>query len=87
MANHKSAQKRIRQTVTKTKVNSDRRSRIRTAIKKVYDLVAAKDKKELPTALKTAESELMKGVTKGLVKKNNAARKVSRLVKHAKANA
>ena len=80
MANHKSAQKRIRQTARKTEVNRKRRSQIRTAIRAVMDAITAKKKDEAASALKKAESSIMKGVTKGVVKKETASRKVSRLV-------
>ncbi|MBT4878361.1 MAG: 30S ribosomal protein S20 [Alphaproteobacteria bacterium] len=80
MANHKSAQKRIRQTERKTEVNRKRRSQIRTAIRAVMDAITAKKKDDATTALKKAESSIMKGVSKGVVKKETASRKVSRLV-------
>lgn len=84
MANHASAKKRIRQAVKKTEVNSKRKSRIRTAIRKVYDSIAQKDAKLTKELFVQAESEIMKGVSKGIVKKETASRKVSRISKFIK---
>lgn len=80
MANHKSAKKRIRQTIRKTEVNRKRKSQIKTAIRSVLDAISAQKKELALTALKKAESTLMKGVSKGVIKKETASRKVSRLV-------
>ncbi|MCC7167580.1 MAG: 30S ribosomal protein S20 [Rhodospirillales bacterium] len=85
MAHHKSAKKRIRQTVRRTAVNDARRSRIRTYVKKVETAIAAGDKEAAKAALKVAEPELARGAGKGLVPKNTAARKVSRLSARIKA--
>ncbi len=79
MANHKSAEKRGRQTITRTAVNRTRVSRIRTSIKKVELAIATGNKAEAQKALREAQPELMRGVTKGVVKKTTAARKMSRL--------
>lgn len=79
MANHKSAEKRIRQTATRTEVNRARVSRIRTFVKKVEAAIATGKKAEAQQALKEAQPELMRGVTKGVVKKGSASRKLSRL--------
>ena len=79
MANIKSAQKRIRQTEKRTQVNAARRSRIRTFIRKVIEAVKAGNIDEAKTALRTCQSEIMRGVTKGVLHKNTASRKVSRL--------
>lgn len=87
MAHHKSALKRIRQTARRTEVNSVRRSRIRTFIKGVEVAVEAGDKKAAAAAFKIAEPEIMRGVTKGVLKKTTASRKVSRLSKRVKAMA
>jgi len=81
MANHKSALKRIRQTVKRTFVNKNRLSRIRTAIKKVELAAQASDKVGAVAALKLAEPEISRGVNKGVLHKNAAARKISRLNK------
>ncbi|MBI4969727.1 MAG: 30S ribosomal protein S20 [Rhodospirillales bacterium] len=85
MAHHKSAKKRIRQTVRRTAVNDARRSRIRTYVKKVETAIAAGDKEAAKAALRVAEPELARGAGKGLVPKNTAARKVSRLSARIKA--
>ncbi len=85
MAHHKSAQKRIRQTEARTEVNRARRSRIRTFIKRVESAIQAGDKKQAQEAFKSAEPEIMRGVSKGVMKLNTAARKISRLSSHVKA--
>lgn len=85
MANHKSAKKRIRQTEKNTVINVQRRSKIKTAIRKLHDAIAGKKAEEIKTAFINAESNIMKGVSKGVIKKETASRKVSRLNKLAKA--
>jgi small subunit ribosomal protein S20 len=85
MAHHKSAQKRIRQTARRTEVNGARRSRIRTFIKKVESAITAGNKTEATEAFRAAEPEIMRGVSKGVVKKETASRKVSRLAQRIKA--
>jgi small subunit ribosomal protein S20 len=85
MAHHKSAKKRIRQTETRTEVNRARVSRLRTFVKKVELAVAAGDKAAAQEALIAAEPVLMSGVSKGVIHKNTAARKVSRLAASVKA--
>lgn len=84
MANHSSTEKAIRKTVSKTAINKNRVSRIRTFIKKVEKAVIAKDKDGAMQALVTAQSEIMKGVSHKVIKKNTASRKVSRLAKKVK---
>jgi small subunit ribosomal protein S20 len=79
MANHKSAEKRIRQTTRRTKVNSVRMNRIRSFLKKVETAIAAGDKKTAQQALKEAQPELMRGVSSGIIKLGAASRKMSRL--------
>lgn len=79
MANHKSAEKRIRQTTTRTAVNRKRVSRIRTSLKKVETAIASGNKPAAQQALKEAQPELMHGVSKGVVKLGTASRKMSRL--------
>lgn len=85
MAHHKSAQKRIRQTARRTEVNGARRSRIRTFIKSVESAILSGNKQEAATAFKAAEPEIMRGVSKGVIKKETASRKVSRLAQRIKA--
>ena len=79
MANHKSAEKRIRQTATRTAVNRLRTSRIRASLKKVELAIASGNKSAAQTALREAQPELMSGVGKGIVKLGTASRKMSRL--------
>ena len=85
MAHHKSAQKRIRQTERRTEVNRARLSRIRTFIKRVETAIAAGDRKQAQDAFHRAQPELMRGVSKGVVKLATASRKVSRLAARIKA--
>jgi len=85
MAHHKSAKKRIRQTESKTDVNRSRVSRIRTFIKKVETAIATGDSAQAQAALKNAQPEIMRGVSKGVLQKNTASRKVSRLAARVKA--
>lgn len=79
MANTPQSKKRARQIERRTDVNKARRSRIRTYLRKVEEAIASGDAQAAALALKTAQPELMRGVTKGVVHKNTAARKVSRL--------
>jgi small subunit ribosomal protein S20 len=79
MANHKSAEKRARQTERRTAVNRARTSRIKTFVKKVETAIASGDKSAAAEALRSAQPEIQRGVTKGVVHKNTAARKLSRL--------
>ena len=79
MANTAQAKKRVRQTARRTMVNRDRRSRIRGFVKRVEEAIASGDKGVAETALRAAEPEIMRGVTKGILHKNTASRKVSRL--------
>jgi small subunit ribosomal protein S20 len=85
MAHHKSAKKRIRQTERRTEVNGARVSRLRTFVKKVETFIAAGDKAQAADALRAAEPELMRGVQGGVLHKNTASRKVSRLFARIKA--
>ena len=81
MANYASAKKRIRQIERRTAVNKARRSRIRTFLRKVEEAIAKGDATVAAEALKSAQPEIMRGVTKGVLHKNTAARKMSRLSK------
>ena len=85
MANTSSAKKRVRRDARKTATNISRRSRIRTYIKKVEAAIEGGDKDAANAALKEAQPELMRGVTRGGFKKNTAARKISRLSQRIKA--
>ena len=85
MANTASSKKRARQADRRAEVNTARRSRIRTFLRKVEEALASGKKDVAAEALKAAQPELMRGVTKGVVHKNTAARKVSRLAARVKA--
>ncbi len=85
MAHHKSAKKRIRQTESRTEVNRSRMSRIRTFVKKVEAAIATGNATEAQNALKSAQPEIMRGVSKGVLPKATASRKVSRLAARVKA--
>nr|WP_317404147.1 30S ribosomal protein S20 [uncultured Helicobacter sp.] len=79
MANHKSAEKRIRQTKTRTERNRYYKTRIKNIVRDLREAVASKDVAKAQEALKVANRELHKYVSKGILKKNTASRKVSRL--------
>jgi small subunit ribosomal protein S20 len=79
MANTSSAKKAARSSVRKNTVNSARRSKIRTAVKAVEAAIKSGDAKKAADALQAAQPELHRGVTKGVLKKNTASRKLSRL--------
>jgi len=79
MAHHKSAKKRIRQTVRRAAVNRARTSRVRSHIKKVETAIASGDKKAAQAAFKEAQPEIQRGAVKGVIHRNMAARKLSRL--------
>jgi small subunit ribosomal protein S20 len=85
MANIKSAKKRIRKTARRTDVNRARMSRVRTFVRKVETAIASGDATAARAALKEAQPELMRGVTKGVVPRNTAARRISRLNARIKA--
>lgn len=87
MASHKSAEKRARQTVRRTAVNTARRSRLRGSIKKVEDAIKSGDKKTATAALHDAQPEIQRGASKRIIAKNAAARRVSRLAARVKAMA
>jgi small subunit ribosomal protein S20 len=79
MANTPQSKKRARQTLRRTAVNKARRSRIRTFLRKVEEAIASGDATAAQSALRAAQPELMRGVTKGVMHKNTASRKMSRL--------
>jgi small subunit ribosomal protein S20 len=81
MANSAQARKRVRQTARRTTVNRERLSRIRTFVKKVEKAIAEGDKDAAKQALKDAQPELMRGAKVGVLHKNTASRKVSRLAR------
>ncbi|MEL6765699.1 MAG: 30S ribosomal protein S20 [Pseudomonadota bacterium] len=79
MANTPQARKRVRQTAKRTQVNTMRRSRVRTFLRKVEEAIASGDQAKALEALKAAQPEIMRGAQKGVMHKNTASRKVSRL--------
>ena len=79
MPNKNSAKKRLRQTSKKTIENKNRRTRIKTFVKKVEQAVSEGNHDTANLALRNAQSEIMRGVSKGVLHKNSASRKVSRL--------
>lgn len=81
MANTPQAKKRIRRNERRNEINGARVSRIRTFIKKVEAAIVAGDKTAAAAALKVAQPEMQRGVTKGVLHKNTVARKFSRLTK------
>ena len=87
MANHKSAEKRARQTERRTAANSARRSRVRSSIKKVEEAIKGGDKKKAMDALKAAQPEIQRGAGAHVIEKNAASRRVSRLNARIKAMA
>ena len=79
MANTRSAKKAIRKMARQTEVNKARRSRTRTYVRKVEEAIASGDKDAAAAALKAAQPELIRSAQKGVMHKNAASRKVSRL--------
>ncbi|HUD28162.1 MAG TPA: 30S ribosomal protein S20 [Novosphingobium sp.] len=85
MANTPQARKRIRRNERRAEINTNRVSRIRTFIKKVESALDGGDKAAAADALKAAQPELARGVARGVLHKNTAARKLSRLTKRVAA--
>ena len=85
MANTPQARKRIKRNANRAEINGARMSRIRTQVKKVEQACTAGDKAAAEAALKVAQPELAKGVAKGVLHKNTASRKLSRLTKRVAA--
>lgn len=85
MANTLQAKKRIRRNERRAVINKSRVSRIRTFIRTVEDAVKSGDKNAANEALKAAQPEIMRGVTKGVLHKKTASRKISRLSQTIKA--
>jgi small subunit ribosomal protein S20 len=79
MANTSQSKKRARQSEARQDVNKARRSRIRTFLRKVEEAIASGDQVAAATALRAAQPELARGVTKGVLHKNTVSRKISRL--------
>ena len=85
MANHKSSLKRIRQTETRTERNRYYRTRLKNIVKAVRGAIDEGNKEEAQAAFKIANTQIHKFVSKGILKKETASRKVSRL--HTAVNA
>lgn len=81
MANTPQAKKRIRRNARRTIINGNRMGRIRTLVKKVESAIAEGDKTAAHNALQIVQPELARGVARGVMHKNTAARKFSRLTK------
>ncbi len=84
MANTSSAKKATRKIARRAAVNKNRRSRIRTYLRQVEEALAAGDKAAAEAAFNAAQPELMRGASKGVIHKNTASRKVSRLAQRLK---
>jgi small subunit ribosomal protein S20 len=84
MANTTSAKKATRKIARRTAVNKNRRSRVRTYLRKVEEAIASGDKSAAQEALKAAQPELMRAAGKGVMHTNTASRKVSRLANRVK---
>jgi small subunit ribosomal protein S20 len=87
MANTPQSKKRARQSEARYAVNKARRSRIRTFLRKVEEAIASGDQTAAAAALKAAQPELARGVSKGVLHKNTVARKMSRLSSRVKSTA
>lgn len=81
MANHKSSIKRIRQTIVRTERNRFYRTRLKNIVKDVRSAVEAGNKEEAAAAMTVANQQIHKFVSKGVLKKETASRKISRLHK------
>ena len=87
MANHKSSKKRIIRNSNRALVNSARISRIRTFVRKVENAIASGDAAAAREALRAAQPEMQRGVSRGVLHKNTASRKISRMAARVKAMA
>lgn len=85
MANTPQSKKRARQNERRQDVNKARRSRIRSFLRKVEEAISSGNQETAATALKAAQPEMARGVTKGVLHKNTFARKMSRLSSRVKA--
>ena len=85
MANTKSAKKAARQTERRTEVNKSRRSRMKTFVRKVEEAIASGNKEAANLALREAQPEIQRSASKGIIHKNTASRKISRLSARIKA--
>lgn len=85
MANSPQARKRVRRNDRRTDVNRARTSRIRRSVRKVEEAIQAGDRAAAQEALRQAQPEIARGVSKGILHRNTAARRMSRLSKRVKA--
>ncbi|MBX3578251.1 MAG: 30S ribosomal protein S20 [Rhizobiaceae bacterium] len=85
MANTSSAKKATRKIARRAAVNKTRRSRVRTFVRKLEEALASGDKAAAQAAFQAAQPELMRAATKGVLHRNTASRKVSRLAQRLKA--
>lgn len=85
MANTSSAKKMVRKIERRTAVNKARRSRVRTFLRRVEEAIASGDQEKAKEALRAAQPEMHRAVTKGVFHKNTVARKLSRLSSRVKA--
>lgn len=85
MANTSSARKATRKIARRTEVNRNRRSRLRTFMRKVEEAIASGDKEAAAAALREAQPEIARAAGKGVIHKNTASRKISRLAARVKA--
>jgi len=85
MANSPSSKKRALQAERRAEINKARRSRMRTYVRKVEEAIASGDQAAAAEALKTAQPEIMRSVSRGVLHKNTASRKVSRLASRVNA--
>ena len=85
MANTKSAKKATRVSARRATINKNRTSRVRSTVRKVEEAISSGNKEAAVTAMKAAEPELMRGAQKGILHKNTASRKISRLTSRIRA--
>ena len=85
MANTPSAKKAARKIARRTEINRTRKSRMRTYLRKVEEAIAGGSREEAAEALRQAQPEIMRAAQKGVVHKNTASRKISRLAQRVKA--
>lgn len=85
MANTSSAKKATRKIARRTEVNRNRVSRVRTFVRRVEEAIASGDQAAAAAALKAAQPELMRAVSRGVIHRNTASRKISRLAARVKA--
>ncbi|MDQ0314174.1 30S ribosomal protein S20 [Amorphus orientalis] len=85
MANTRSAKKMTRKIARRTEINKSRRSRMRSFVRKVEEAISSGDSTAAQSALKQAQPEIMRAATKGVIHRNTASRKVSRLAQRVKA--